>query len=58
MGGLIALEAARQLLAAGQEVALVAMFDTYLSPRIFRRTWMNSPCSTVSLPNSTSRSQN
>ena len=31
MGGLIALEAARQLLAAGQAVALVAMFDTYLS---------------------------
>jgi thioester reductase-like protein len=31
MGGLIAIEAARQLQAAGQEVALVAMIDTYLS---------------------------
>ena len=35
MGGLIALEAARQLLAAGQAVALVAMFDTYLSLKDF-----------------------
>jgi thioester reductase-like protein len=31
MGGMIALEAARQLLAAGQAVALVAMLDTYFS---------------------------
>jgi amino acid adenylation domain-containing protein len=31
MGGLIALEAARQLLADGQETALVAMLDTHLS---------------------------
>ena len=31
MGGLIALEAAQQLLAAGQQTALVAMFDTHLS---------------------------
>jgi amino acid adenylation domain-containing protein len=31
MGGVIALEAARQLLAAGQETALVAMLDTPLS---------------------------
>ncbi len=36
MGGLIALEAARQLLAAGQEVALVAMLDTYLSLQDFQ----------------------
>ncbi len=33
MGGLIALEAAGQLLAAGQEAALVAMLDTYLSAK-------------------------
>jgi thioesterase domain-containing protein len=31
MGGLLALEAARQLTAAGEAPALVAMFDTYLS---------------------------
>ena len=31
MGGLIALEAANQLAASGEEVALLAMFDTYLS---------------------------
>jgi amino acid adenylation domain-containing protein len=31
MGGLIALDAAQQLLAVGQEVALLAMLDTYLS---------------------------
>ena len=36
MGGLIALEAARQLLVAGQKVALVAMFDTYLSVKEFQ----------------------
>ena len=35
MGGLIALEAARQLLAAGQAVALVALLDTYLSMEDF-----------------------
>ncbi len=37
MGGLIALEAARQLLVAGQAVALVAMFDTYLSMADFQK---------------------
>ena len=37
MGGLIALEAARQLTAAGDEVSLVAMFDTYLSMPEFER---------------------
>ena len=37
MGGLIALEAARQLTAAGEEVSLVAMFDTYLSLPEFER---------------------
>ena len=31
MGGLIALEAAERLRAAGEEVALVAMLDSYLS---------------------------
>ncbi|MFV1966950.1 MAG: alpha/beta fold hydrolase, partial [Pirellulaceae bacterium] len=31
MGGLIATEAARRLVAAGEEVALLAMLDTYLS---------------------------
>jgi thioesterase domain-containing protein len=36
MGGLIALEAAQQLLLAGQEVGLVAMLDTYLSLRDFQ----------------------
>jgi thioesterase domain-containing protein len=35
MGGLIALEAAQQLLVAGQAVALLAMFDTYLSLKDF-----------------------
>ena len=35
MGGLIALEAARQLLAAGQTVAQVVMLDTYLSLQEF-----------------------
>jgi thioesterase domain-containing protein len=35
MGGLIALEAARQLLSASQEVAPVAMLDTYLSLKDF-----------------------
>ncbi len=50
MGGLIALEAARQLNAAGQTVALVAMFDTYLSLADFPRhdVWINSPCCTTS----------
>jgi amino acid adenylation domain-containing protein/thioester reductase-like protein len=36
MGGQIAIEAAQQLRAAGQEVALVAMFDTYLSVHEFQ----------------------
>ena len=31
MGGLIAIEAANQLVAAGEEVSLLAMFDTHLS---------------------------
>ena len=35
MGGLIALEAAASLQAAGEEVALVAMLDTYLSDEEF-----------------------
>ncbi len=35
MGGLIALEAAQQLTAIGQEVAVVAMIDSYLSMRDF-----------------------
>ena len=37
MGGVIALEAARQLTAAGEEVPLLAMFDTYLSLPEFER---------------------
>ncbi len=37
MGGLIALETARQMLAAGQGVALVAMLDTYLSTKEFEK---------------------
>ncbi len=36
MGGLIALEAAQQLLAIGQETALVVMFDTHLSLHDFQ----------------------
>jgi thioesterase domain-containing protein len=36
MGGLIAMEAAQQLLAAGQGVALVALLDTYLSLKDFQ----------------------
>ena len=35
MGGLIALEAARQLAAGGEEVSLLAMLDTYLSMSAF-----------------------
>ena len=35
MGGQVALEAAQQLLAAGQEVALVVLFDTYLALKDF-----------------------
>jgi amino acid adenylation domain-containing protein len=41
MGGLIALEAAQQLLAAGQEVSLLAMFDTYLSMPEFEKLDVN-----------------
>jgi thioesterase domain-containing protein len=37
MGGLIAMEAARQLEKAGEEVALVALLDTYLSLADFQK---------------------
>ena len=41
MGGLIALEAARQLAAGGEEVSLLAMFDTYLSMPEFKKLDLN-----------------
>jgi thioesterase domain-containing protein len=37
LGGLIAIEAAHQLLAAGDQVALLAMFDTHLSAADFEK---------------------
>ncbi len=41
MGGLIALEAAQQLAAGGEEVSLLAMFDTYLSMPEFEKLDLN-----------------
>ncbi len=41
MGGLIALEAAQQLAAAGEEVSLLAMLDTYLSMPAFEKLDLN-----------------
>jgi thioesterase domain-containing protein/acyl carrier protein len=41
MGGLIALEAAQQLIADGEEVSLLAMLDTYLSMPEFEKLDLN-----------------
>ncbi len=50
LGGLTALEAARQLVAAGEPVELVALLDTYLSLADFAgRRSMNRPRSAGSL---------